>query len=61
MDSPRTTSAVTYTIQGMAAFNGLTINQAAEDLNWDPDGGTIAGGYTGTRSISTITVMEVVP
>jgi hypothetical protein len=65
MDSPATTSPVTYAVKAMFALGSvLVLNAAATaptDYQWDPDGTTVGFPYLGTRSISTITVMEVVP
>jgi len=52
LDSPGTTSATTYKLQarGESATNPITINRSVTDAN----------SATGIRTISTITVMEIV-
>jgi hypothetical protein len=56
MDSPATTSPVTYQVQ-MAAYNGQTVYLNRSAL-WQ-NGGT-SGGYDATP-VSTITAMEIAP
>ena len=50
LDSPSTTSALTYKVQGRLDANGvLYINRTGQDANAD----------YGSRGISTLTVMEI--
>ena len=50
LDSPSTTSAITYKVQGRLDANGiLYINRTGQDANAD----------YGSRGISTLTVMEI--